>query len=1229
MKYKDLIQFEPIKSVVVLKDAAENNLAQSLVDTYVISDRMADMISDVIIEQLQFQRPIDHKGIMIVGNYGTGKSHLMSVIAAIAEFKDTSKFIHNKYISEKAEKEIEGKFKVLRVEFDGIQASLSEVLYQEITNFLQENEVDYVMPDLARLINNKDELKRMMATFHEVYPDHGFLLVIDELLDYLRTRKDQELILDLAFLRAMGEICQTTRFRLITGVQEMLFDNPKFQFVAQELRRVKERTVQAVIVREDIEFVVSQRLLKKDDRQKALIREHLLKFAPLYDKLGEQIEKYTALFPIHPAYLSAFENVRVVEKRVALTTISDEIEELLEIDVPDNNPGTISYDNYWLYIQADRTLRIDRDVREVLEKSDVLIDRIENGFPKARAAYKPLAKRIIQALSVFRLTTDDIKVKLGVTSSELKDQLFLHIDFPDLDSDFLNATIDTVLNEIMKSVSYQFISMNRDNGQYYLDLEKVIDIDSLIKEKAELLVGNQLDRYYFEILEKLIDENSSSYIAGFRIWEHELNWHAQKVTRPGYLFFGAPNQRSTAQPERDFYIYMLQPYDLPKFKDETKPDEVFFKLDTKDKFFHNTLRLYSGAREMDATASSATIKLYENKAEEYRFKLMKWLVENMPYVYKMTYKGETKKLAHWSISAPAKATVLEIIDAAADDCLTKWFEEKYRDYPTFRLSNISITREALLKTYIPETLSQIPNPKTKSAKTILDGLVLLSGEKLDISKSGYAQWVIELLNEKGHGQVVNASELLEVLQSQGNLEIKKTRKYDLEPEILSVILAVLVYTGDIVITINNESYDSMKFAQLIGLKAEGIAEFSHIKKPSDMPLNELRVLFDLFNLSHGLLQPASQQVGVKLLQTKVQDLLAKVVKLQHEIKDKIPTWEVPLLSDEEMKEYQKGLQTLNQFLQILQIFDSAPKLKNFKKTIDEIRSQNDLMKLVDTLDQLREKALQSTKKANYLVSAMNHIPITDDWYSRAEMALEDLHHALKENKDCIVELKAVEQLKEQYIAAYYTQHSKSRFGATEENKLNQLKRDGRIEVLQTISSISILPSSKLQLWRNKSDSLKICWRLQKSDLEHSPICPYCKYRPKDEKYAHQVTVEQLEDELNELIDTWTSTLLVNLNDKDLKNNIQLLSKEQQEVIDGFIKDKSFSVPVDLRLVQTIKEVLEGICKVELPLDSLLEMAGNGNPLTIEELRLRFEQLIQEQIGTQSSNRIRIMLKKEQ
>ena len=44
MKYGDLIQFEPIESVVQLQDADETTAARQLVETYVISEEMAEKL---------------------------------------------------------------------------------------------------------------------------------------------------------------------------------------------------------------------------------------------------------------------------------------------------------------------------------------------------------------------------------------------------------------------------------------------------------------------------------------------------------------------------------------------------------------------------------------------------------------------------------------------------------------------------------------------------------------------------------------------------------------------------------------------------------------------------------------------------------------------------------------------------------------------------------------------------------------------------------------------------------------------------------------------------------------------------------------------------------------------------------------------------------------------------------------------------------------------------------
>jgi predicted ATPase len=80
MRYRDLVQFEPIETVIQLRDADQEDAARHLVQTYVISDRMADQLANIVIPQLQFLAPRDNKGVLIVGNYGTGKSHLMGTI---------------------------------------------------------------------------------------------------------------------------------------------------------------------------------------------------------------------------------------------------------------------------------------------------------------------------------------------------------------------------------------------------------------------------------------------------------------------------------------------------------------------------------------------------------------------------------------------------------------------------------------------------------------------------------------------------------------------------------------------------------------------------------------------------------------------------------------------------------------------------------------------------------------------------------------------------------------------------------------------------------------------------------------------------------------------------------------------------------------------------------------------------------------------------------------------
>lgn len=138
---------------------------------------------------------------------------------------------------------------------------------------------------------------------------------------------------------------------------------------------MKDRFEQVTIAREDIAFVVSNRLLQKNDKQLAKITEHLRQFTPLYKQMAERLNEFAQLFPIHPAYISTFEQVYIAEKREVLKTLSQAMRQLMDKEVPTEEPGLLSFNSYWGVLRENASLRSMTGVADVLDKSKVLEGR--------------------------------------------------------------------------------------------------------------------------------------------------------------------------------------------------------------------------------------------------------------------------------------------------------------------------------------------------------------------------------------------------------------------------------------------------------------------------------------------------------------------------------------------------------------------------------------------------------------------------------------------------------------------------------------------------------------------------------------------------------------------------------------------------------------------------------------------------------------------------------------
>ena len=71
--------------------------------------------------------------------------------------------------------------------------------------------------------------------------------------------------------------------------------------------------------------------------------------------------------------------------------------------------------------------------------------------------------------------------------------------------------------------------------------------------------------------------------------------------------------------------------------------------------------------------------------------------------------------------------------------------------------------------------------------------------------------MLKRLAAKGHGQVLNRNELI---VGSSDVEYFHPDKQRLEPDLLVVVLSVLAYSGDIVLSITGDKIDSSKLALL-------------------------------------------------------------------------------------------------------------------------------------------------------------------------------------------------------------------------------------------------------------------------------------------------------------------------------------------------------------------------------------------------------------------------------
>jgi len=403
---------------------------------------------------------------------------------------------------------------------------------------------------------------------------------------------------------------------------------------------------------------------------------------------------------------------------------------------------------------------------------------------------------------------------------------------------------------------------------------------------------------------------------------------------------------------------------------------------------------------------------------------------------------------------------------------------------------------------------------------------------------------------------------------------------------------------------------------------------------------------------------------VQNLQQAVGKIVKRIVMTQQTLRDGLSFWGLNLVTGSQLlvtsSDNQKPVTSNQQledakaFFESLQAYSSPGKLKNFRYSAPEVLAHEKAVKALDELDALREFIMDHSPTASWLSTAEAVLPAEHDWVDRMKTTRQDVLDALKQAD--LTELASqsqsigakLQKLKKDYTVAYIGLHTKARLGVNDDKRKAGLLGDQRLQTLLKLAGIDLMPRQQLTDYQNRLAGLKSCFALTEQNLDASPICPHCQFRPATEIRTEvkglsdennsvlspqssalnnaSAILNALDEELDRMLDSWTKTLLANLEDPITQANMDLLKIDDREPLEAFIKSKELPVPLDSNFVHALKEVLSGLVKVTVKAQEMQQaLQVTDGPATPAEIKKRFDEYIDQLIRGKDPQKVRIVL----
>jgi len=1215
-----LFDYTPIKEVIDIDaDMKHLEVKKELISSFIISQSLENQI-------VEFFENIDkptHKAVKIVGNYGSGKSHLIAFLLTSIIEKEFRLYIKNDLVKQAALK-VNRNFWTVQFELMPGTADLSTWFYNEIKKQLKVKYKIEIPVFKNEDYNHKDNINKIIELLKTHDPAAGLLVVIDEVSDFLSQKQLHQINRDLQFLRVVAQVCQDTDLLLVTSMQEDVYTSPKFKNIAEQETRISERFQNIQIHKENVKKVISQRIVPKNTKQRTELSLKLKPYSQKITDVSNRFDEYLDLFPFTPVLLNLFDELPYFEKRGVIQFAQSELKYILNepfpffltfdkiFDLFSNNPNLANLEEIYNSIQA---------VNIIESKISATIDE----------KLRPEALKLVKGLAVYSLWS---KGQNGATVKQLAESLLI---LPQHSSIEAYQQVALIIKKVRIATDNFYIKVvkNPETGDDYIKFDPSLDTtnpDEKIDSEISTITEDQIETELFAQINEIL--GLEPYNGTPNLFVDECNWLSVKSFRKGYVAFVKKGTEFSELKDRDYVIAFVSPFREDKIPIISK-NQLNIKIILKEQENVEALKEIAAIKQLidKKILTSIMIKKKEeaaagNKEKNkigIKFRLARWIRTTAECTY------NDKKVSIQQILGRETDILTDIFDELKSKLFDKEFTDYFPQHPRYSMqlttSNINNVLTPIAQDIAIGDFTKI----TMQRRDFLKSLQLINDLNYpDINHSKIAVNILNIIKKKKKKVTDIQKEIVDELAKQ---------PYGIEPDVIHLILVLLCTEGKISFKMKGETIDLSNIKE----KFKSLSQFENIKyvtKKEDFSYDFASRLISSLGLNGAKIKQENTRNEVfKEYREKVNEILKDFVDTKQLIETLRvkPKLYVDITQVEqafnECKVINWNSLQIDYHTHFATVKDVESKLPEMEKAISKVVQINNALRLYfsDIHDGIgyMEKAREIMKANDQYIDDKSITMVLNDFYNSSLSVVKDISKFFDLAHNRTLRGK-VEEFKKKYINEfYYLAHENTVGRKIDWKKLHKIQDNELFKRILQVSKIDYVGVGEFRIKVQKWNEILnlACENFDLDRMQQIPFCATCNFMNLEKNYALIVTeINEVETNLQIFYDKFVANAVGNITQNSNKLDIVTIPQEHKTKIKQIVETKTLPDILDYALIASINELFKKVQIKEFAKKDVLKYLFPEDKLfTLEELQKNWYALEEKLKGADNENELRIKI----